>query len=424
MSLAELVIMSVTVEGRTKSEVARDYKVSRYWVHQLVQRYQAEGEAAFQPRSRRPRHSPHAVGPEIEDRIVRLRKELSKNGLDAGADTIRTHLQRDPGPSRIPATSTIWRILNRRGFVVPQPRKRPKSAGKRFCAAMPNERWQADITHWQLADGTGVEILNIEDDHSRLDLASEARTTTTGQDVLTSFRRAFRRHGIPARVLTDNGAVFTGKPRRGGRVALEIELDLLGVGLDHCRAYHPQTCGKVERFHQTQKKWLAAQPPAATLAQLQRQLDRFRRYYNTVRPHRAIGRRTPAEAYAARPKARATGPRIQPHYRVRRDRVDTGGVITLRYDSRLRHIGLGREHARKRVLALIADRYIRVVDAETGELLRDLTLDPDRDYQPRGRPPGPPKKTQLTDPLPDNPPTAPPAAGVKAGRRPPEGHRP
>ena len=105
--------------------------------------------------------------------------------------------------------------------------------------------------------------------------------------------------------------------------------------LDHCRAYHPQTCGKVERFHQTQKKWLAAQPPAQSLAQLQRQLDRFRRYYNTIRPHRAIGRRTPAEAYTARPKAQPTGAKIHPHYRVRRDRTDTSGVLTLRYDSQL-----------------------------------------------------------------------------------------
>jgi transposase InsO family protein len=231
------------------------------------------------------------VGADLEDRIVRLRKEPSKQGLDAGADTIRCHLQRDRGSTRVPATSTIWRILTRRGFVTPQPRKRPKSAGTRFCAAMPNERWQADVTHWWLADGTEVEILNIEDDHSRLDLASDARLTTTGADVVAGFRKAFRRHGIPARVLTDNAAIFTGKPRRGGRVALEIELDLLGVRLDHCRAYRPQTCGKVERFHQTQTKWLAAQPPAQTIEQLQRQLDRFRRYYNTVRPHRAIGRR-------------------------------------------------------------------------------------------------------------------------------------
>lgn len=421
MSLAELVITSVTVEGRTKSEVARDYRVSRYWVQQLVKRYEAEGPAAFIPRSRRPHGNSRAVPPEVEDRIIRLRKELSKKGLDAGAETIRTHLGRDHAVSRVPSVSTIWRILDRRGFVTPQPKKRPKGAGTRFTAAMPNERWRADITHWRLADDTVVEILNIEDDHSRLHLRSDARLTTSGPEVLTSFRRAFRRHGIPARVLTDNGAVFTGRPRGGGRVALEVELDLLGVKFDHSRPYHPQTCGKVERLHQTQKKWLAAQPPAQTLAQLQRQLDRFRRYYNTVRPHRAIDRRTPAEAYAARPKAQPSKPLVTPHYRVRRDRVDDGGVITIRYDSRLHHIGLGREHRGKRVLALIADRYLRIADAETGELLRELTLDPTRDYQPLGRPPGPRPGTHL-GPRPQH--TAPPTAGVKAGRRPPTGPRP
>jgi transposase InsO family protein len=294
--------------------------------------------------------------------------------------------------TRVPAVSTIWRILVRRGFVVPQPHKRPKSAGHRFEAAMPNERWQSDTTHWQLADGTGVEIMNILDDHSRLDIISDARYSTGGDDVVTSFRRAFRRYGIPARVLTDNAAIFTGKPRRG-RVALELELDALGVRFDHARPRHPQTCGKVERFHQTQKKWLAAQPPAFTLAALQHQLDRFRRYYNTVRPHRAIGRRTPAQAYPARPKARPAGVRLNPHYRVRRGRTDGIGVVTLRYESRLRHIGLGREHARRRVFLLIADLDVRVIDAETGQLLRDLALDPTKDYQPLGRPSGPPKMT-------------------------------
>jgi hypothetical protein len=153
-----------------------------------------------------------------------------------------------------------------------------------------------------------------------------------------------------------------------------------------------RTCGKIERFHQTQKKWLAAQPPAATIGGLQRQLDRFRRYYNTIRPHRAVGRRTPEHAYLARPKATPTKPSIPVHYRVRRDKTDTSGVFTLRYDSHLRHIGPGRENARKRVLVLVADLYIRAVDAETGELLRELDLDPTKDYQPLGRPPGPPPR--------------------------------
>jgi transposase InsO family protein len=397
MSKARLIITAVVLEGRSKSQVARDYDVSRYWVHQLVQRYHAEGETAFEPRSRRPHTSPRAVPAQLEDEIVRLRKELTRQGLDAGADTIRTHLTRrtprsTPSTSPAPSVATIWRILTRRGFVTSQPQKRPKSSWHRFAAEQPNERWQADTTHWQLADGTPVEILNLLDDHSRLALASAPRRTITGPDVLHTFQDAFLRWGIPASVLTDNGAVFTGTPRRGGRVALEIQLGKLGVRFDHSRPYHPQTCGKVERFQQTQKKWLAAQPPAKTVAGLHRQLSRFRRYYNDVRPHRAIGRKTPSQAYTARPKATATGPYIDPHWRVRHDRVDQAGTVTLRHNSRLHHIGLGRALTGTPITLLVDDLHIRVIGRHTGELLRELTLDPTRDFQPRGAPPGPPRK--------------------------------
>jgi transposase-like protein len=189
MSKARLIITAVVVEERSKSEVARDYNVSRYWVQQLLRRYTAEGEAAFEPRSRRPHSSPQAVPTEVEDEIVRLRKELSRQGLDAGADTIGAHLARrtprsqtSTRPSPPPSVSTIWRILTRRGFVTPQPHKR-----------------------WRLTDGTEVEILNILDDHSRLALASVPRRSITGPDVLHTFQDAFVRWGIPASVLSDNG---------------------------------------------------------------------------------------------------------------------------------------------------------------------------------------------------------------------------
>jgi transposase InsO family protein len=405
MSKAQLIITAVTVEGRSKSEVARDYQVSRYWVQTLVKRFESEGEAAYQPHSRRPHHSPQAVSADLEDQIVRLRKELSKQGLDAGAETIAAHLARrtprsplpdgtDPlNPTRVPAVSTIWRILARRGFVTPQPQKRPRSSWKHFCAEQPNERWQADTTHWHLADGTDVEILNLLDDHARVDLRSDARAVTLADDVVTSFNKAFKRWGIPASVLTDNGAIFTARQRGEGRVALEIELGALGVRFHHSRPYHPQTCGKVERFHKTQKKWLAAQPPAPTIRALQRQLDRFADYYNNQRPHRALNRKTPAEAYAARPKAVATGLKIPAHYRVRNDIIDTGGSVSLRHNSRMHHIGLGTRRAGTRVTLLIDDLHIRVIGRDSGELIRELTLDPTRDYQPRGLPPGPPKRT-------------------------------
>ena len=190
-------------------------------------------------------------------------------------------------------------------------------------------------------------------------------------------------------MLTDNGAIFTAESRNG-RCAMENELYRLGVAYKHSRPYHPQTCGKVERFRQTLKKHLARQPKPATVAELQAQLDRFAAYYNSTRPHRALGRRTPAEAFAARAKATPKGPVIDPegHHRVRRDRVDKTGCVTLRYRSKLLHIGIGRAHAGTRVLVLVNDLDVRVI-TEDGELLRQLTIDPTKDYQPLGRSPGP-----------------------------------
>jgi transposase InsO family protein len=383
MGMPELVVTAVLVEGRTKSEVARDYGLSRRWVITLIRRYLAEGEAGLAPRSRRPRSSPHRTTTELEDEIVATRKDLDRHGHEAGAATIAAHLHRRHGTS--PAVSTIWRILTARGFVTPQPHKRPRSSFVRFQAAQPNERWQADTTHWPLADGSDVEICNWLDDHSRYCLASTAAPVFTAPAIDRLFCAIAAEHGDPAGVLTDNGAVFTGRYRGGGRVALEVTLHARGVLYSHGRPYHPQTTGKVERFHQTEKKWLATQPTAATLADLQAQLDAFRGYYNTVRPHRAIDRRTPAEAYTARPKASASGiPLIDGHFRVRHDKIDSCGKLTLRYNSRLHHIGLGRRHAGTTVLVLVHDRHIRVLTTR-GELLRDLQLDPTRDYQPQAQ---------------------------------------
>jgi transposase InsO family protein len=306
MSLARLVVTAVRIEGRTKADVARDYGVSRRWVYELCRRFDAEGEAGLEPRSRRPRASPGRTSEALEDEIVVLRKDLLDQGLDAGAHTIAVHLSRRHG--RSPAPATIWRILHRRGFVTPQPQKRPKSSFVRFEAAMPNERWQADITHWKLADEADVEILNVLDDHSRFLVASDALRVFKAADAVASFHKAASAWGFPASLLTDNGAVFTAVPR-GGRCAIEVETAMLGIRYVHSSPYHPQTCGKVERFHQTLKKWLHRQPKARGIEELKGQLDRFRATYNTERPHRAIGRRTPAEAFAARPRPRRRCPR-------------------------------------------------------------------------------------------------------------------
>src|SRR3954453_13095862 len=175
MGMAQLVVTAVLVEGRSKSEVAREYGVSRRWVITLVQRFLTGGDVGLQPRSRRPHHSPGRTVQAVDDEIIGLRKELDRGGHEAGAATIAAHLEQRHGPDAVPAVSTIWRILSARGFVTPQPHKRPKSSYCRFQAEQPNERWEFDITHWTLAAGSQVEILNILDDPSRLCLDSHAQ---------------------------------------------------------------------------------------------------------------------------------------------------------------------------------------------------------------------------------------------------------
>jgi transposase InsO family protein len=393
VSKARLVITAVVTEGRSPGEVARTYGVSRSWVYELVARYRAEGEVAFEARSRRPTRSPSSLPAATVDRIVEWRKHLEDEGLDAGPDTIRWHLAHHDGIEV--SRASIARYLTRRGLITPQPRKRPKTSYVRFEAELPNECWQADFTHYRLADGTDTEILCFIDDHSRYAITVTAHQPVTGPDVVDQFRHAVARHGAPTSTLTDNGMVFTTRLSGGrGRNGFETELARQGIHQKNSRPGHPTTCGKVERFHQTLKRWLAARPDQpATLPEIQALLDRFVDHYNHRRPHRSLpGRATPAAAYQARPKATPELRGTDTHHRVRRDRVDTNGRVTLRHNGRLHHIGLGRTHARTPVIMLVADLDIRVIHATTGEILRHLTLDPTRDYQPTGQPPGPPRR--------------------------------
>jgi transposase InsO family protein len=392
VSKARLVITAVIVEGRSQSEVARAYGVSQSWISRLVARYRREGDAAFEPRSRRPHTSPTRLSQSSIDLIVELRKKLAGKGLDNGPETIAWHLKHHHG-LRV-STPSIIRHLRAAGLVTPTPQKRPKSSYIRFAADLPNERWQADFTHWWLVDGIHAEILCWIDDHSRYALSVTAHRRVTGPIVVDSFRKTCATHGVPASTLTDNGMVFTTRLSggRGGRNGLEHELHRLGVIQINSTPNHPTTCGKVERFHQTLKRWLISQPRAISLVELQAQLDAFVEAYNHHRPHRSLPQQaTPATAYTSRPKAQP-GKRTDTHNRVRRDRVDDTGSLTLRHAGRLHHIGVGRTHARTHVLMLIADLDVRIINAATGELIRELTIDPTRDYQPRRVPCGRPKK--------------------------------
>src|SRR5688572_27660784 len=172
VGLGRYVVDAVLVEGRSPSELARSHGVSRTWIYELVKRFRAGGYPALEPRSRRPKRCPHQYGAEIEAAVLLLRGQLAAAGHDAGPATIAHHLARYGGA--VPAVSTIWRILSRHGLIIPEPHKRPRSSFIRFEAALPNELWQTDATHWMLSGLRSVEIMNMIDDHSRLVVASVA----------------------------------------------------------------------------------------------------------------------------------------------------------------------------------------------------------------------------------------------------------
>jgi transposase InsO family protein len=392
MSRARVAVLQVVSNQLSVTAAAAEHGISRRHLHRLLARYREGGLDALQPRSRRPKTTPIATSEAVRARVIELRSQLVSDGLDAGPVTIAWHLQREGHTP--PAPATISRILKHAGLVTPQPRKRPKSSYIRFQADQPNEMWQSDLMRCQLADGTDVEVLNWLDDHSRYLLSATAHRPVTGDDVVTTFLAAIEQHGAPASTLTDNGRVYTAR-FGGGRNAFEYLLPVLGVRQKNGSPGHPQTQGKIERFHQTLQRWLRARPPARTLCELQRQLDEFRGHYNDHRPHRALGRQTPGAVYPATPKAAPAGARAPQHYRLRYDRLDTKGRMTIRRAGRMHHLGIGTTHARKRVLAFADDTHVTVADLTTGEVLSTHLIQPDKSYwrnqnKEPGRWPSPP----------------------------------
>jgi transposase InsO family protein len=212
-------------EGRSVGELAAAHGVHRSWLYKLLGRYRREGEPGLLARSRRPRRSPSALSPALRRQILELRRRLVARGLDGGAVTIHWRLERRGRAA--PSVSTIWRLLRREGLVTPQPRKRPRSSLIRFVASLPNECWQADMTHWTIAAGREVEIVNVIDDHSRLCVAAAAFAVTRAIDTAEVFAAARRRYGTPQALLTDNGCIFTAE-HRGGKVVLQTELGRWG----------------------------------------------------------------------------------------------------------------------------------------------------------------------------------------------------
>lgn len=377
MSKHQVAVLKVVSGQLFVTAAATQYGISRGHLHRLLARYRDGGLDALKPRSRRPHASPQRTSPWVRDRIVELRRDLVSRGLDAGPATIAWHLDREGLGA--PSTSTVRRILSAAGLITAEPHKRPRSSWIRFEAAAPNELWQSDFTHWRLADGSEVEIISWLDDHSRYLVACSAVARVGGDDVVATFSAAGDAHGWPAATLTDNGSVYTSR-FTGGRNSFEYLLAYLGIRQKNGSPGHPQTQGKIERFHQTLKRWLGERPTARSVAELGAQLDAFRLAYNEQRPHRAVGRVTPGEAYRATPKACPSSSRGRGHFRLRYDTTDGKGAITLRRGGRLHHLNAGILHARRRVLAIVDEQEVTLVALDTGEILSSHRIEPGKGY--------------------------------------------
>jgi transposase InsO family protein len=372
MSVRRLIV-EVDVDGLNVSEFCRQHGVSTWFFYDLRRRWAREGDAALEPKSRAPKRVWNKTSSEVEDLVVSTRKRLKDAGLDYGPEEVAAEVAVAVTPAPSPATA--YRILRARGFIVAEPRKAPKRSGRRFTVERANESWQLDDMAWELADGTELKILNVIDDHSRLLVASTAMTACTGAAALAVVADSAATLGWPQRFQSDNASSF--------RHVLADALRPLGVAAAHSRPNHPQTNGKVERFHQTEQKWLAAHEPVATISELQTMLDIFPHHYNHHRRHRGINRRIPAEVWAAAPKAGPADQPLRPPSAIHTTRVISGTVGIPRFA-----ISVGAAYTGRTALTVITGLACHVfID---GRLARHLTLDPNRRVQPLHPRPGRP----------------------------------
>jgi putative transposase len=293
------------------STFCAEHGISRKSFYELRRRARVHGPAAaLEPRSRRPTVSPAKLTEEVKDQAVAVRAALAASGLDHGPISVHDKMAA-MGLPVVPSTAALARILRERGVARAEPKKKPRSAWRRFVYPAPNACWQLDATEYVLTGGRKCVIFQLLDDHSRYALASVVAGGETSAAAIAVFDTAVAAHGVPQRLLTDNGAALN--PTRRGRVGQLVEhVSQLGVEAITGKPYKPTTQGKNERFHQTLFRYLDQQPLAESLTELQAQVDAFDHVYNTQRPHQGLpGRVTPLTAWEATAKAQAPRPHFE-----------------------------------------------------------------------------------------------------------------
>lgn len=371
------VLLEVERTGLTVTEVCRRYGISRQTYYRYRRRYLAEGLDGLEDRSRRPLQPANQIPVDLEVRICEMRRDHPR----WGARRIRTELIR--AGLDAPAISTTHQVLIRNGLVAVEPPRRTR-ADKRFERDIANDLWQIDATRVVLVDDTETWVVDLIDDHSRYLLAAIAGPRATGDLAWDAFETAASRYGLPRQVLSDNGLIFTGR-LHGVEVMFEKSLADLGVEMVNSAPYHPQTLGKLERFHRTLKEWLQDEGPVFDLDHLQELLDGFRHHYNRRRPHQGIGDATPAERYDTEPTDtnviqlptpdEMTEPAYPQHAFVRK----VGATGNIGFRGKLIQVGIRFAGGRVRVIEI--ERLVHIYHGDT--LIRILTINPDRYYQPK-----------------------------------------
>lgn len=288
-----------------------EHGITRKTFYAIRARARDEGQAsALEPRSRRPKTSPTGLSEDLKQETLKVRAALESSGLDHGP--ISVHDKMVSLGMHAPSPASLARIFREKNVARSEPTKKPRAAYRRFVYPAPNACWQLDATEYVLTGGRKCVIFQLQDDHSRLAVASHVASGETSEAALAVVKKGIEAHGVPQRLLTDNGAALN-PSRRGVEGQLVDYVSSLGVKAITGKPYKPTTQGKNERFHQTLFRWLDKQPLAVTYAGLQEMVDRFDLIYNTERPHQGLpGRNTPRQSWDATAVAEAPRPKPIP----------------------------------------------------------------------------------------------------------------
>jgi putative transposase len=398
------------------STFCAEHAISRKSFYELRKRAKTDGPAAvLEPKTRRPKSSPSKFDDEVKKQAVTVRAALEASGLDHGPISVYEKMHA-MGLEQVPSTASLARIFREAGVARLEPKKKPRSAWRRFVYPAPNACWQLDATEYVLSGGRKCVIFQLIDDHSRYALASHVASSETASDAITVVDKAIAAHGVPQRLLSDNGLALN-PSRRGFVGQLVAHVGALGVQAITGKPYKPTTQGKNERFHQTLFRYLDKQPISESLAELQTHVDAFDHIYNTQRPHQGLpGRVTPLVAWEATPKADPPRPKpdrpvyevpVPSRYRLPRAQppTDLPAGTRVRTVSTAGTIGLDSvtymvdaQRAFHQVLVVRDDDTIIITDLH-GEVLAEHTRPtPGINYVGNGRPRGPRPKTEQPSP--------------------------